>query len=198
MECTVRKRSTDATETERSILRLPCNFGRESRVDDPQVESRRHRFLPALRAFAIRLAKRSDEGQTSKGCVGAWSDYRRGARGLDRDHGCLGLGRRRGLRVLYRGCAREDRRGDRRWTTHPASWPRLLRTPTARPPPLALTGANPHPPWWRQTASSLRLMFCPNRETKPQRRSRFGSSATADSRRRRSACPAAALRPSPA
>jgi hypothetical protein len=134
--------------------------------------------IAAHRRFErFRLAKRTGEGQTSKGRVGAWSDHRRGARDVDRDDGRLGLGRRRGLRVLCRGCAREDGRGHCRWTTHPASWPRLLRAPAARPPPRALTGASLIRRW-RQPASSLWLTFCPNREAKQERMLWFVSTAT--------------------
>ena len=114
-----------------------CNRERASEETEPLA------FAPTLRPFALRLAKRTGEGQTSKGRVGAWSDHCRDTRAVDRDDGCLGLGRRRGPRVLCRGCAREDGRGHCRWTTHPASWPRLLRAPAARPPPRALTSASP-------------------------------------------------------
>jgi hypothetical protein len=92
--------------------------------------------------LAIRLANRTGEGHTSKDRVGAWSDHRWGARPVDRDGGCLGLGRRHGLRVRCCNCAREDGRGHSRGNAHPASWPQLLRAPATRQPPRALTSAS--------------------------------------------------------
>jgi hypothetical protein len=133
-------------------------------------------FSRRFERLRFRLAKRTGEGQTSKGRVGAWTDHRRGARAVDRDDGCLGLGRRHCLRVLCRGCAGEARRGDRCWTTHPASWPRLLRTPAARPPPR-LTGA----PTPSATVEAGWIIAPPHVLPQPraaQRMSQFGSSAT--------------------
>jgi hypothetical protein len=149
----------------------------ESRVGDPHVEPLGHCCPPTLRGFAIRLAKRTAGGHTSMDRVGAWSDHRCVARPVDRYGGCLGLGRRHGLRVRCCDCAREDGRGHPRGNAHPASWPQLLRASATRPPSRALTSASPIRLGGR-TASLLCLTFCPNRETKQQRVSRFGSTAT--------------------
>ena len=115
------------------------------------VESRGYCCAATLRGFVIRLAERTGGGHTSKGRVGTWSDHRRGARPVDRDDGCPGLGRRHGLRVRCCDCAREDGRGDPRGNAHPASWPQLLRAPATRSPPRALTPRPaPSARRWRQ------------------------------------------------